>query len=171
MKKLSTIAVLCFAAAIVCGCPETPSGDQSAQPEPVTSGQSVPSAGVASAPSTDTAPVTPAAPESAPTGEVTVLDEAGFYAAVAEGVVLVDFWATWCGPCRTQAPIVEEVAQEVKDIAKVAKLDVDEVPAVAKKFKIRAIPTLIVFKDGKPSKQFVGVTQAEDLIAAIKDAQ
>jgi thioredoxin 1 len=171
MKKLSTIAVLFFAAAILCGCSEGPSSDHSVQSAPPTDGQSVPSAGVASALSTDTAPVTPAAAESAATGEVTALDEAGFDAAVAEGVVLVDFWATWCGPCRIQTPIVEEVAQRVKDIAEVAKLDVDEGPAVARKFGISAIPTLIVFKDGKPFKQFVGVTQAENLIAAIKDAQ
>ncbi len=98
---------------------------------------------------------------------VITLDESNFDSQVQSGVVLVDFWATWCGPCKTQGPIVEKVAEQVEGKAKVAKLDVDVAPKVAQRFSIRSIPTLIIFKDGKLKKQFVGVTKAETLVSAI----
>ncbi|HNQ87269.1 MAG TPA: thioredoxin [Verrucomicrobiota bacterium] len=98
------------------------------------------------------------------------MDESNFDAEVQKGVVLVDFWATWCGPCRTQGPIVEQVASRVEGKAKVAKLDVDKAPNIAKRFAVSAIPTLIVFKDGKPTKQFVGLTKADVLISGINAA-
>jgi len=101
---------------------------------------------------------------------VPALDESNFDAEVQKGVVLVDFWATWCGPCRTQGPIVEQVASRVEGKAKVAKLDVDKAPNIAKRFAVSAIPTLIVFKDGKPAKQFVGLTKADVLISGINAA-
>jgi len=100
--------------------------------------------------------------------QVMVLDEGNFDAELETGVVLVDFWATWCGPCKIQGPIVEEVAAQVQETAKVAKLDVDAVPAIAQRFSIRSIPTLIIFKDGKNVQQFVGVTEADKLVSAIK---
>ncbi len=99
------------------------------------------------------------------------LTDTSFDQTVAQGVVLVDFWAVWCGPCRIQGPIVEKAAGQLGDTAKVAKVNVDQAPQTAKKFGISSIPTLIVFKDGKPVKQFVGVTQASDLVAAVKAAQ
>ncbi|MCE9615350.1 MAG: thioredoxin [Lentisphaerae bacterium] len=105
-----------------------------------------------------------------PAGPVVVLDDKTFDSQIASGVVLVDFWATWCGPCRMQGPIVEQVAGQVQGKAKVAKLDVDSAQAIAQRFGISSIPTLIVFKDGKPADQFVGVTQADALIAAINKA-
>jgi thioredoxin 1 len=101
---------------------------------------------------------------------VIVLDESNFDSQVQSGVILVDFWATWCGPCRMQGPVVEQVAKQVQGMAKVAKLDVNTAPKVAQRFKIRSIPTLIVFKDGKPEKEFVGVTKAETLVSAITAA-
>lgn len=112
-------------------------------------------------------------PAAAPatTAEVMVLNEANFDSQIGQGVVLVDFWATWCGPCKIQGPIVEQVAKQIGSAAKIAKLDVDAAPKVAQRFSITSIPTLIVFKDGKPVKQFIGITQAETLVAAIQAAQ
>jgi thioredoxin 1 len=101
---------------------------------------------------------------------VQVLDESNFDAEIREGVVLVDFWAAWCGPCKMQAPIVEQVAGRVEGKAKVAKLDVDAAPKIAQRFGVRAIPTLIVFKNGKPERQFVGLTKADGLVSAITAA-
>ena len=92
------------------------------------------------------------------TTSVVVLDEANFGSQIQSGVVLVDFWATWCGPCKMQGPIVEQVAKQVEGKAKVAKLDVDAAPKAAGKFNIQSIPTLVIFKDGKAVKSFVGVT-------------
>ena len=78
----------------------------------------------------------------------------------AEKPVLVDFWATWCGPCRRQAPIVEELAGEGFAVGKV---DVDAQPALAQQYRIMSIPTLLVFKGGQEVKRFVGLTSKEVL--------
>ena len=101
---------------------------------------------------------------------VVKLNESNFDAEIGAGVVLVDFWATWCGPCKMQAPIVAQVAERVEGKAKVAKLDVDSAPKIAQRFGVEAIPTLIVFKNGKPGKRFVGLTKAEPLVSAIHSA-
>ena len=94
-----------------------------------------------------------------------------FNKEIATGVVLVDFWAPWCPPCRRQGPIVDEVGEKAKAYGKVIKLNVDDAPAVASKFGIRSIPTLIIFKDGEIQKQFQGLTKADALIAAMKAAE
>jgi len=94
-----------------------------------------------------------------------------FNKEIATGVVLVDFWAPWCPPCRRQGPIVDEVGEKAKAYGKVIKLNVDDAPAVASKFGIRSIPTLIIFKDGEIQKQFQGLTKADTLIAAIRAAE
>ena len=83
-------------------------------------------------------------------GTVRTLDESNFDAEVQSDVVLVDFWATWCGPCKMQAPIVEEVARRVAGKARVAKLDVDTAPKISQRFGVQAIPTLVIFRNGKP---------------------
>ena len=71
--------------------------------------------------------------------------------------VLVDFWATWCGPCKMLAPTIAKIAEEKAGVVKVCKLDVDEMPEIAAQFGISSIPTLMVFKDGKMVKTSIGV--------------
>lgn len=108
---------------------------------------------------------------SAPPGtQVVVLEESRFDSQIQSGIVLVDFWASTCGPCDLQGPIVAQVAERFQGRARVAKLDVDEFPEVALRFNIQCIPTLIVFKDGKPMEQYIGVTTAETLAAALTSA-
>ncbi len=92
------------------------------------------------------------------------LTKDNFDSVTSSGLVLVDFWATWCGPCRMQAPILEEFDKQMEGRVKVCKLDVDQVPSVAQRFGVMSIPTLIVFKDGKQIGKEVGVTSCEELI-------
>ncbi len=81
--------------------------------------------------------------------------------------VLVDFWASWCGPCRMMSPIVDQIAEEVTD-CKVGKINVDEEGELAQQFGIMSIPTLLVFRDGKVANQSVGVRDKEFVIDMIK---
>jgi thioredoxin 1 len=81
--------------------------------------------------------------------------------------VLIDFWAPWCGPCRTQGPILDQVSVLVGDRAIVTKVNVDEEKQLAAQFGVQSIPTLVLLRDGKVVKQFVGVQQAETLVRAI----
>ena len=81
--------------------------------------------------------------------------------------VLVDFWAEWCGPCHMVAPTIEEVAAEYKDKVLVGKLNVDQHPGIAARYGIRSIPSLLLFKDGQVSDQFVGAvpkTQIKEML-------
>jgi len=84
--------------------------------------------------------------------------------------VLVDFWAEWCQPCRMLAPTIDEIADEYAGKAKIGKLDIDDNRAVSAKFGIRSIPTVLLFKNGEPVKQFVGLTQKAELSKAIDEA-
>ncbi|CYU46277.1 thioredoxin [Streptococcus suis] len=95
---------------------------------------------------------------------VQVITDANFEVETQEGVVLVDFWAPWCGPCRMQAPILEQLAGEVdEDELRIYKMDVDENPNTARQFGIMSIPTLLFKKDGQVVKQVAGVHTKEQI--------
>jgi len=104
-------------------------------------------------------------------GNVTELTDATFDDIVhnSDVPVLVDFWAPWCGPCKMMAPIIEEVADEYADKAKVCKLNTDDARDSAMEFGISAIPTVILFKGGQVQKKWVGLTSKKDFSAAIEE--
>jgi thioredoxin 1 len=97
-----------------------------------------------------------------------ILSDTTFATDVAKGVMLVDFWATWCGPCKQIAPVVEQIASENDGKMSVGKLDVDVNGATAMKYGVMSIPTLILFKDGQPVERLVGYMPKERLMAKIK---
>lgn len=92
------------------------------------------------------------------------LDDANFKDEIATGITLVDFHATWCGPCRMITPIVEQLAGMVRGKAKIGKLDIDQASEVTGELQITSVPTLILFKDGKEVKRVVGVKDLEYLL-------
>ncbi len=102
--------------------------------------------------------------------KILVLDTASFDAAVQTPgkAILVDFWAPWCGPCKAIAPILEDLATELGAKVQICKVDVDHNTELAQKFNIRAIPTLLLFKDGQLKEQIVGLTNKADLKAKIE---
>ena len=85
----------------------------------------------------------------------------------SQKTVLVDFWATWCGPCRMLSPVVDEIAQE-NDAVKVGKVNVDEQPELASQFGVMSIPTLLVFEKGKVVKQSIGYIEKDEVMALIQ---
>ena len=93
------------------------------------------------------------------------VDDSSFDQTVlqAKTPVLVDFWATWCAPCRMVAPIIDELAEEYSGRITIAKLDVDQNPKTAANYRVMAIPNLIVFKNGKPASQIVGYKPKREL--------
>ncbi len=99
-----------------------------------------------------------------------ILSDASFAKEVIEEKsmpVLVDFWATWCYPCKAQAPIIEEIAAELDGQVKIGKMDVDENPLTPQSLNIMSIPTLVIFKDGKPVWQGVGLHQKMALVSEL----
>lgn len=99
---------------------------------------------------------------------VKILTDANFESTIGKGVSLVDFWAPWCGPCRVQGPIVDEVADEMVSKASVCKLNIDENPGTARKYGIQSIPTILIFRDGKPVQKFVGIKNKNTLINSLE---
>lgn len=82
--------------------------------------------------------------------------------------VLVDFWASWCGPCKMMSPIIEEIAEETKNDIKVCKVNIDENSSLATKYGIMSIPTFIVFKNGEISAHTIGVKSKEEILELLK---
>lgn len=106
---------------------------------------------------------------SASTNVVTISDST-FESEVlkSDSPVLVDFTATWCGPCKQLAPVVDKIADENVGKYKVAKVDIDECPSIASKYRIKGVPTIMVFKGGEVKGQHVGVTNKETLIKLLE---
>ncbi|MBK7861475.1 MAG: thioredoxin [Archangiaceae bacterium] len=102
--------------------------------------------------------------------DTVTVGDADFKTAVLDSTepVLVDFWATWCAPCRAIAPALEELATQYKGKVKIAKVDVDESQEVAQKFGIRSIPTLLMFKGGKVVEQIVGAVPKSKLEESLR---
>lgn len=96
--------------------------------------------------------------------KVKILTDQNFSAKTKTGIVLVDFWASWCMPCKLMAPVLNELAEETDGKVTIAKLNVDEAKATASKFKIRSIPTMVLFKNGMEIHRFVGVKTKDYLL-------
>lgn len=99
-----------------------------------------------------------------------ILGKDNFNDTIANGVTLVDFWAEWCGPCRMQLPILEEVSEEIGEKATIGKINVDHELELAQRFGVQSIPTLILFKDGEIVDKMVGVQAKETLVDKINNA-
>lgn len=99
-----------------------------------------------------------------------ILGKDNFNDTIANGVTLVDFWAEWCGPCRMQLPILEEVSEEIGEKATVGKINVDHELELAQRFGVQSIPTLILFKNGEIIDKMVGVQAKETLVDKINNA-
>ncbi len=99
----------------------------------------------------------------APSDAIKKLDDSNFDSGVSKGIVLVDFYADWCGPCRMLTPIIEELAKEMAGKITVVKVDTDQSVKVAAQHEVTSIPTLILFKEGKIVKRVVGLKDLESL--------
>jgi len=106
-------------------------------------------------------------PEEETHSAIQQLSDANFQAQVKNGVTLVDFWASWCMPCKMMAPVLNETAESLGNTAKIAKLDVDANRESSARFGVRSIPTLILFKNGKEVNRFVGVKTKDFLLKEI----
>lgn len=103
------------------------------------------------------------------TNAVIKLTDDNFGKEIKKGIVVVDFWAPWCGPCKMQGPIIDKLAFEAREKARFGKLDTDQNQTVSNLYQIESLPTLIIFKNGKHAKRFVGLTSKDELAKAIDE--
>lgn len=101
-------------------------------------------------------------------GDVVPLDDENFAKGISKGVVLVDFFADWCGPCRMMTPIIHNLAEEMKGKVTIAKLDIDASQKVTQQFQVTSIPTLILFKNGVEVGRVVGLRDSESLKSLVQ---
>jgi thioredoxin 1 len=99
--------------------------------------------------------------------DIITLTTGNFVDETSKGIVMVDFWATWCMPCKAMAPVIEEIASQTKGKVKVGKVDIDKNGRLANQFGIQSIPTVMIFKDGKLMETFVGVQSKASLVNAL----
>jgi thioredoxin 1 len=102
---------------------------------------------------------------------IVILDSGNYQHQLKSGIALVDFWASWCMPCKMMAPILNDLAAEIDGKAKICKVDVQEHQDISAKFSVRNIPTLILFKNGKEINRFVGVKSKDFLMKEINKVQ
>jgi thioredoxin 1 len=103
--------------------------------------------------------------------KIKVLTDVNFNQQVKKGLILVDFWADWCAPCKMMAPVLNDVAEQLPEGSSVGKVNVDKARVISGKYNIRSIPTLILFKDGKEINRFVGIKSRDFLIKEINTAR
>ena len=107
-------------------------------------------------------------PDTPNSPKIKVLNNKNFKPIIRSGITLVDFWAPWCGPCKMMAPILNDVAESADADVTVAKVNVDHNQPLANKYKVRNIPTLVMFKDGKEINRYVGVKNKKFLLKEIE---
>ncbi len=111
------------------------------------------------------------APDVPNSAKIKILSDKTFAQQIKNGVVLVDFWASWCMPCKMMAPILNDVAEHATGNVTIAKLNVEQNQSTATKYKVRSIPTMILFKDGKEMNRIVGVKQKDYVLKEIAKVQ
>jgi len=104
-------------------------------------------------------------------GKIKKLSDQNFEHQIKSGIMLVDFWATWCMPCKMMAPVLNDLSEELTGNASVGKLDVDQNRAASAKYAVRSIPTMVLFKNGKEINRFVGVKTKDFLLKEIQKVQ